>query len=143
MKAEAQEKSWKRVRDVIMRTLELVRNGESEKAFATLDSAIAELPEQHRNVLGVLLLRHAAVLANSKGEQDREIKYTQQALPYAKDYSFAAYNLSQLLLKDGQVDLARRYALEAYKLSCESKDESNCDLVKAILEQWPNLATNG
>lgn len=139
-KADAvDERPWKRVLDVIMQTLRLVRNGQTEEAFAAIDSAIAEVPEQRRTELKVLLC-HAAALAMGRGDRDREIEYTKRALPYAKDYSFAAYNFSQLLLKDGQVDLARQYASEAYKLSYRSEADADRDLVKAIRQQWPNIA---
>jgi len=136
-----QEESWKAARDVIMHSLELARNGQIEEIFTALDSAIAEVPEQHRGDPGVLLMRHAALLAKAKGKRDREIEYTKQALPYAKDYSFAAYNFSQLLLEDGQVDLARQYATEAYKLSCVSEGETDRDLVVAIIKLWPSIGS--
>jgi len=77
-----------------------------------------------------------------KGKRDREIEYTKRALPYSKDYSFAAYNFSQLLLRDGQVDLARRYAVEAYKLSYRSEAEADRDLVTATRLQWPSIDTD-
>jgi len=76
-------------------------------------------------------------------ERGSEIaRYTKRALPYSKDYSFAAYNFSQLLLRDGQVDLARRYAVEAYKLSYRSEAEADRDLVAAIRLQWPSIDTD-
>ena len=87
------------------------------------------------------MLRHAAVLAKANGKRDREIEYTKQALPYAKDYRFAAYNFSQLLLEDGQANLARQFATEAFKLSCASRDKTDRDLVAAILKQWPDLGS--
>jgi len=124
-----------------MHTLKLVRNGRTDQAFAALDSAVADIPEEHR-AERQLLLRHAAVLAMGKGKRDREIEYTKRALPYSKDYSFAAYNFSQLLLRDGQVDLARRYAVEAYKLSYRSEAEADRDLVAAIRLQWPSIDTD-
>lgn len=139
----AQDESWKRARDVIVHTLKLVRKGQMDKVFAALDSAIAEVPEDHRSLEGVLLLRHAAILARANGKRDREIDYTKQALPYAKDYRFAAYNFSQLLLEDGQANLARQYAMEAFKLSCTCGNETDRDLVKAIRKQWPDLAIEG
>ena len=141
-----QQESWERVRDVIMHTLKLVKKGQIEKAFVALDTAIAEAADERQGDGALLLLRHAAALAMGHGKRKREIQYTKEALPYAKDYTkdygFAAYNLSQLLLKDGQVDLAQRYALEAYELSCSSENEADRDLTTAIVKQWPSIAKN-
>jgi hypothetical protein len=50
--------------------------------------------------------------------------------------------LKDLLLRDGQVDLAQRYATEAYELSTASETEADRDLTAAILKQWPNIAEN-
>ena len=72
----------------------------------------------------------------------REVEYEKQALPYAKDYRFAAYNFSQLLLEDGQIDLARGYATDAYKLSCSSENEADRDLTAAILKRWPDISVD-
>jgi hypothetical protein len=105
---------------------------------------VKALPQKLRS-----LCRHAAVLAHAKGEEHREteykkreIEYTKQKLPRAKDHRFAAYNFAQLLLHDGQVDLAQRYAIEAYGLRTGSETEADRDLTAAILKQWPNIAEN-
>lgn len=74
------------------------------------------------------------------GDSRREIQYTRQALPYAKDYRFAVYNFAQLLLLDGQVGLAEQYATEAYELSIAEGTEADRDLAAAILKQWTNIA---
>jgi hypothetical protein len=70
----------------------------------------------------------------------REIEYTKQALPHAVDYRFAAYNFAQLLLRDRQLNPARRYARDAYELCTTPETEADRDLVAAILKQWPNIA---
>jgi hypothetical protein len=92
----------------------LVRR-EIEQAFVVLDAAFAEATLEHQGEWTLTLCRHAAVLAHAKGGLDREIEYTKheieytkQALPHAKDCRFAADHFAQLLLRDGQVDLAQR-----------------------------------
>jgi hypothetical protein len=62
------------------------------------------------------ILLKSADVAHIAGDRRREIRYTENALPYANDYSFAIYNFAQLLLRDGQADLAKRYATKAYEL---------------------------
>ena len=120
-----------------MHTLALSRKGQTEQVFDVLDSAIAEATHEHQGEGALVLLTHAAALAMAKGKRDREILYTERALPYAKDYRFAAYNFARLLLKDGQVDLAEHYAREAYKLSTAADTDADRDLTAAILKQWP------
>ena len=138
---EAVEQRWsERVRVVIKQSLELTRTAQIEKAFVVLDAAIAEAILEHQGEWILTLCRHAAVLAHAKGDRRREIEYTKQALPHAKDYRFAAYNFAQLLLRDGQVDLAQRYAIEAYRLRTASETEADRDLTAAIIKQWPNIA---
>ncbi len=145
---EAVEQRWsERVRVVIKQSLELTRTAQIEKAFVVLDAAIAEAILEHQGEWILTLCRHAAVLAHAKGDRrreieytKREIEYTKQALPHAKDYRFAAYNFAQLLLRDGQVDLAQRYAIEAYRLRTASETEADRDLTAAIIKQWPNIA---
>ena len=128
------------MRVVIKQSLELTRTAQIEKAFVVLDAAIAEAILEHQGEWILTLCRHAAVLAHAKGDRRREIEYTKQALPHAKDYRFAAYNFAQLLLRDGQVDLAQRYAIEAYRLRTASETEADRDLTAAIIKQWPNIA---
>ena len=138
---EAVEQRWsERVRVVIKQSLELTRTAQIEQAFVVLDAAIAEAILEHQGEWILTLCRHAAVLAHAKGDRRRQIEYTKQALPHAKDYRFAAYNFAQLLLRDGQVDLAQRYAIEAYRLRTASETEADRDLTAAIIKQWPNIA---
>ena len=126
---EAVEQRWsERVRVVIKQSLELTRTAQIEKAFVVLDAAIAEAILEHQGEWILTLCRHAAVLAHAKGDRRRE------------DYRFAAYNFAQLLLRDGQVDLAQRYAIEAYRLRTASETEADRDLTAAIIKQWPNIA---
>jgi hypothetical protein len=135
------EQRWsERVRVVIKQSLELHRTAKIEQAFVVLDAAIADAIVEHQGEWILVLCHHAAVLAHAKGDRRREIEYTKQALPHAKDYRFAAYNFAQLLLRDGQVDLAQRYATEAYGLRTASEAEADRNLTAAILKQWPKIA---
>jgi hypothetical protein len=138
---EQLEQPWsERVEEVIKQSVELAKTGDKEQVLVFLDGALAEVtPENRGDSWTQVLCRHAAVLANAMGDRRREIRYTEQALPYAKDYRFAVYNFARLLLRDGQVYLAERHATEAYKLSLAGGNRSDRDLVAAILKQWPNI----
>jgi tetratricopeptide (TPR) repeat protein len=126
----------------MQRSVELAKTGEIEQAMGALDGALAQATQDNRGIWIKIICRHAAVLAHAIGDRRREIQYTEQALPYARDYRFAVYNFAQLLLIDGQVGRAERYATEAYELSVAEGTEADRDLAAAILKQWPNIAEN-
>lgn len=134
------ERLWEQGRDAMQRSLELSKTGQKEQALNILDSALAQAIHDNRGTWVSILCRHAAVLARTMGDRRREIHYEEQALPYAKEYRFAAYHFAQLLLSDGQVGRAEQYATEAYALSVAETTEADRDLVEAILKQWPNVA---
>jgi hypothetical protein len=121
-------------------SVDLAKTGEVEQALSVLDSALAQATQEDRGKWIKILCRHAAALARFTGDRRREIQYTERALPYARDYRFAVYNFAQLLVTDGQVGLAERYATEAYKLSIAEGTEADRDLAAAILKQWPDIA---
>jgi hypothetical protein len=131
---------WQRGREVLGQSVELLKGGEKEQALQVLDPAIAEAIQQNHGRWASLLCRHAAVVARSMGDRQRQIQYEEQALPFAKDYRFAAYNFAQLLLSDGQLIRAEYYASEAYRQSMTRATDADSDLRAAILRQWPNVA---
>jgi tetratricopeptide (TPR) repeat protein len=136
------EAKWERGREVIHLSLELARAGQKEQALNVLDKALAKAIQENRSTWVSILCHHASVLAHSMGDGCRQIQYEEQALPFAKEYRFAAYNFAQLLLSDGQIARAERYATEAYRLSITETTDADRDLVSAILKQWPNIAQN-
>ena len=95
---------------------------------------------KNRGTWASTLCRHAAVLAHAMGERVRQIHYEEMALPFARDWRFEAYNFAQLLMSDGQIVRAERYASSAYELSISSESQADRDLAAAILKQWPDAA---
>jgi hypothetical protein len=136
------EGPWERGRQAMQQSVDLAKTGEIEQALGVLDIALSQAMQENRGIWIKMICRHAAVLAHAMGDSRREIHYTRQALPYAKDYRFAVYNFAQRLLLDGQVGLAEQYATEAYELSIAEGTEADRDLAAAILKQWPNIAEN-
>ena len=137
------EEQWPdRVHRVMMSTIDLIQHGQKEQAFSDLDNTLADALQDKQAPCVTTLCRHAAVMAHAVGDRHREIQYTKQALPFAKDRQFAVYNLAQLLLLDGQMSHAEQCASEAYQLSMAEESQGNRDLVTAILKVWPNIAEN-
>ena len=131
---------WERGREVGRQSLELIKSGKMEEARQLLDSAIAEAIQGNHSRWASVLCRCAAGISRSMGDRQRQIHYEEQALPFAKDYGFAAYNFAQLLLSDGQLARAEHYAAEAYRQSITHTADADRDLITAILRQWPNVA---
>lgn len=134
----AMREQWKRGREVLRELPELA--GKTEQALNLLDSAIAEAIQRNYTRWTSALCRHAANLSRSLGDRQRQIHYEEQALPFASEYSFAAYNFAQLLLSDGQLDRAEHFAAEAYRQCIQKGTDADRDLVTAILRQWPDVA---
>jgi len=136
----AVQAQWPRGREVLRESVELMKSGKKDQALNVLDPAIAEAIEGNHSRWASVLSRHAAALSLSMGDRERQIHYEQQALPFAEDHRFAAYNFAQLLLRDGQLVRAERYAAEAYRQSITQTSEADTDLRAALLKQWPNVA---
>jgi hypothetical protein len=81
-----------------------------------------------------------AIFSRVTGDAQRQIHYEEQALPFAEDYPFDAYNLAQLLLRNGQLLRAEHFAGEAYRECITKNTDAGRDLITAILNQWPNVA---
>lgn len=136
----AMREQWERGREVMREFLVLAKSGKAEQALNLLDTAIAEAIERNHTRWVSALSRHAAIISRVKGDTQRQIRYEEQALPFAEDRAFAAYNFAQLLLSNGQLVRAEHLAAEAYR-QCITKDtDAGRDLMTAILKQWPNVA---
>ena len=131
---------WERGREVFRQSTELLKSGKKEEARQLLDPAIAEAIQGNHRRWVWLVCRCAAAISQSMGDSQRQIHYEEQALPFATDYGFAAYNFAQLLLSYGQLARAEHYAAEAYRQSIAQTSDAERDLITAILRQWPNIA---
>jgi Tfp pilus assembly protein PilF len=124
----------------MMSTVDLIQRRETEQAFTDIDQTLNDALHDNQDLWVKTLCKHGAVMAHAAGDRDREIRYLKQALPYAKDRQFALYNLAELLLRDGQIGAAERYATEAYQMSVANETADNRELATAILKLWPSIA---
>ena len=144
--SEVLEQPWERGRKAMLDSVHLAGTGDIKQAFAVLDAALAQATKESRDAwIGILcrhasvLCRHAETVAHIRVDLSREIHYAERAIPFSTDYRFAVYNFARLLLSDGQVGRAERYATEAYELSAAEGTEADRDLAAAILKQWPDI----
>jgi Flp pilus assembly protein TadD len=135
------DRKWAdRVHSVVTSTVDLIQRRETEQAFGDIDRTLADALHDNQELWVETLCKHGAVMAHATGDREREIRYTKQALPYAKDRQFALYNLAELLMRDGQSGAAEQCATEAYQLSVAEGNTDNRELATAILRSWPGIA---
>ena len=133
---------WENGRTVVRQSVELAKLGQEQEALNILDNVLRDAVDEGRDTWVSILCGHAAIIADHMGDRTRQLHYQEIALPFARDYRFAAYNFAQQLLSDGQLDRAERYAVEAYELCASSEAQADRDLAEAILRQWPNAVKN-
>jgi hypothetical protein len=133
------EETWHRGREALQESLTFSKAGHTHRALKIVDEAMADAIRDDRGTWVRILACHAAALAQSLGDTERQIQYEERALPFAQEHSFALYNFAQLLLKHGDVARAKRYATEAYRLSRAATTDADRDLVAAILKDWPGI----
>jgi len=67
----------------------------------------------------------------------------EKALPYAKGLFVRDLQFRPTVIaRDGQADLAKRSATQAYELSATGGTDADRDLAAAVLKQWPEIADN-
>jgi tetratricopeptide (TPR) repeat protein len=135
--------SWERDHRVVLDSLHYAGEGKAAEAFEMIDDALEEATRNNDTTWLKTLYGHAAVVAHIAGDRRREIGYKERTLQFVNDYPFALHNLAQLLFEDGQINQAKRYAAEAFKLTSNGQTESERDLAAALLKQWPDLSQNG
>ena len=116
-----------------------MRSQEVGTALEILDEFLEEAGQENRGEWVRTVSTHAALLAEAAGDLRRARQYYELRLPYVRDRAIALYNLAQLSLREGQVDLAKAYASKAYELSVAQDTESAGELVEAIIKQWPDI----
>lgn len=116
------------------------QGGKVAEALRVLDVTLGQAIAEKRDMWIASICDRGRAFARFLGDHEREIEYAKQALPFAADYCFAAYNLALLLRKYGHNDRAVHYANRAYRLSIAKETDSDYDLRAAILREWPDIS---
>ena len=131
-----------RAREVMHRSIELLKSQQESEALQILDEFLAEATHQNWGEWARLLSGVAAIVAEHKGDFEAARRYYELRLPYVSDNdrAFALYNHARWLsVRGGRPDLAKEYATTAYQLSIARLGEPDRELVEAILERWPDV----
>jgi len=119
---------------------QLWKSGETGKALKLLDDSISEAIRMNKGSWVRRLALHAAVLCDSIGDLSSEKKYREQCLTYGSDDPMALYGLAKVLLQQGEIELAKKYAMAAYERCVEGGTELDRALIASIVQRWPELS---
>jgi tetratricopeptide (TPR) repeat protein len=128
-----------RAMEQIMRSMKVAKAQGDGRALDLLDEFLEEAIRHNWVDCIDMVSSHASVLAESTGDLDRAIRYKKQYLPYVPDYAYGLYNLAEMLMRNGSVELAKEYATKSYKLAIAEDTEPYRDLAQAIIKQWPEI----
>ncbi len=129
-----------RIKRVVQESNEYSRTGENAKALKLLDESIAEAIRENDGRRVRVLSRHAAVISDHSGDLALVRRYCEQSLAYSPDDAFVRYSLADALLRQGQAEEGKQYAISSYKLSVQQGSERARSLVELILKRWPELS---
>jgi tetratricopeptide (TPR) repeat protein len=129
------------VRLTMVKSAKLWRSGDLRRALKLLDGSIAEAVRQGRRDWAQALSRHAAVMCRLDGDLRSARRYNEQALSYGPDSPMTIYGLAEVLLEQGEAELAREYAKKCYELSVRGGTELDRARIELIVRRWPELDT--
>ncbi len=128
------------LQDTIQRSSELSKQGEDERALALLDDALTRAVLENRTTWIRILSHHAAVISDSIGDLHRVRRYYEKSLASDPDNSKALYGLANALQRQGETELAKRYATKCYQSIRDSESDLDQALLELVLHGWPELA---
>jgi tetratricopeptide (TPR) repeat protein len=124
---------------VINDSSELTKRGENQAALRLLDDAIEEAVRDNRSLWVCTLSRHASAIASEMGDLRLVRRYREQCLIRDPDNPLALFSVADILRRQGEEDLARRYAAKAYRFSVNSQTELDRALIESLLKAWPDV----
>ena len=129
-----------RFKEAIKRSVELSKAGEDYEALKLLDESIASAIREKQVPWIITLSRHAAVISDFIGDTDRRKRYYEQCLQFEPEDPLALYGLAEVAHKEGDAELARKYAARCHKAIVEGDDElAKQGLLDLVAKRWPEV----
>jgi tetratricopeptide (TPR) repeat protein len=129
--------SWHRFKDAMTASARLSLE-DGDKALRLLDDAIALAVGEHENRWVLTLSHHAAVISNFLGKAELVKSYYQQSLAFNPENSRALYGLAKVAKEQGEVELARAYAVRCHKALLSGEDFLKDAQLELLLKHWPS-----
>ena len=127
------------LKDAIGQSNELWKRGQHQEALKILDDSIAKAKQENRGLWVKILSRHASVISGSLGDLGLERRYCEQVLAYQPDDALALFGLADVLFRQSQPDLAKRYAAKSYALVAHSNTDMDRGLAELLTKKWPEV----
>lgn len=129
-----------RLHNALNGSLKLSRSGQLQEAYRLMDEVIAEAIKEGDNLSAILLIDQAALLNGVKRDLSLVKHYYEQILTYSPENPRAWYQLADIAMKDGQIDIARQYAKKCYQAILQGDDNKiRQDLLDLVLERCPEV----
>ena len=117
----------------------LWKRGQHQEALKILDDSIVKAKQENRGRWIKILSRHASVICRSLGDLGLERRYSEQAVAYQPDDALALFGLADVLFRQSQPDLAKRYAIKSYALVAHSNTDMDRALAELLTKKWPEV----
>jgi len=131
------------LKDILRRSVVLWENGQHAEALRFLDAWIARAEEEHEALYVQQLSMHASVLAQSIGDSGLVKRYSAQVLSSDPGDSLAQalalYTLADALFREGEINLAKKYAARSYTLVADADTEEDRGLLELLINKWPEV----
>jgi hypothetical protein len=130
-----------RLHNALLGSLELSSSGQHQEALRLMDEVIAEAVKEGDDLSVLVLIDHAALLNGVKRDLSLLKHYYEQFLTYSPENPRALYELADVAMEEGQIEIARQYAKKCHQAILQSDDNKiKQDLLDLVLERWPELA---
>jgi tetratricopeptide (TPR) repeat protein len=118
---------------------ELSKRGNNDEALKLLDASIRTALGANKVSWVQTLCRHASAIADFAGDLASVRRYRELAVQHAANDAQNLYGLADILLRQGDAEIARSMATKAYALIRESSDELDRGLAELLIKRWPEL----
>lgn len=131
--------SFEALKKAIETSSEFSRKGRHRQALDMLEDLIAEAKYENHTIRVQGLSRHAAIIADAMGDLALVQRYCEQVISYAPSDAVGLYALADILLRRGEADSARPYAVKSYEICLERNSKEDRSLVELILRRWREI----
>ena len=127
------------LKQTINESSEMSKRGDNTLALRLLDSAIEQATTQEQHLSVRVLTRHASAIADSIGDLPAVRKYREQCLSHDPENPITLASLADVLQRQGETEMAKHYALHAYRIASERRTELDEALISSLQKTWPDI----
>jgi len=117
-----------------------MQQGENEEALRLLDGTIAMAMSENENQWVLTLSHHAAVISKFLGSWPQVKHYYEKSLAFNPENPRALSGLAEVAKEQGELELAKQYAVRCYKALIEGDDFLKKERLATLLKKWPDVS---